>query len=107
MQAQPPHRTRKALAVLSCIGRTIAAVKSECGDEVCDEYLALLLADSHFQLLPLDKDRVSKFGSSVKALESTGNLRRDLHAVGIPWAGVKQWKEFEQVLEGVRTRSLN
>lgn len=101
VQAAPHARKRKAVAVLSCLGRTVAVMKSSFAPGIANQYIAHLITNTDFLALPLTPEHRTSFEVAVTMLSPRDNLRRALTAARIPWAGAKQWKEFARAAQQV------
>lgn len=111
-RAKPGLRRRKALAVLACLARSIAAVRADEGTTIAAVYVQQLVLDPAFLSLPLETPRRLQFRNAMSTLtdatvvpgppEVRTNLRRTLHAVAEPWAQPRQWQEFAEAFDRQR-----
>jgi hypothetical protein len=92
---------RKAVAMLSCLGRTAAAIKGSFSAPISEAFVAQLLRSPDFLALPLRAEQRISFRTALEALMPGDNLRHVLAAAQIPWAGVKQWEEFQRATREV------
>jgi hypothetical protein len=92
---------RKARAVLSCLGRLFAIVRSVGGAIAADQFWRLLRSDELFRHLPLRNGERDSFAVSLRTFASTGNIRTDLIDAGLHGANTRQWNEFRTELASI------
>lgn len=91
---EPNRQRRSAISALTCIGRVFAIVDQHCGQEAAGRFLETLSAESGFRRLPLSDLRRHSALEALLRYKGSGNSRRDLAVVGLPWPSAPQWKLF-------------
>ena len=92
------HTQRTAIAVLSCVARIVTTVSTVLSPPLLQGFKERIVCHPLLAKLSLPLEIRERFKVAMAQLQSSGNTRQDLRAVGWSSPGNRQWAAFKHAL---------